>query len=194
MADLFGELREALRRPEAFVVRWQGAGPGGGRRRVIGTLAVAAIGSLAVYGLTMGIPHGLGEMFGSALRVPLAATLAWGLSLPALYIINTALGSRLDLSTTTIAALTAVSFGALARLASAPLSWFFGVTMGTHTLLLAGLTWVVFGLTALAMVDVFLRVMRALEPKRSQLYPLVWLLVVGLVDVELKVLLSVVPR
>src|SRR5947207_11354188 len=69
--------------------------------------------------------------------------------------------------------------GALAMLASVPISWFFGLTLPfAATRLLVNL--VVFAGVGVCMADVFLRVMKALEPDRSRACAAVWLgLVVG---------------
>ena len=84
---------------------------------------------LAVYGLTMHMHQGLPSMLRGAVLAPLAAGAGWTLALQALYIINSALGSRLNFSTTLLAALATVSFGALAMLASVPINWFFTLAL-----------------------------------------------------------------
>lgn len=185
------EIGIALRRPEELTIRWQQrstkAGP---TPAVFPVLIVNAVLGLAVYGLVMGMPAGPGAMLTTAVRAPLAAGLAWTIALPALYIVNTALGSRLDASTTFLAALTTVSFGALAMLASVPVAWFFELTLPhpairllTHALVFAGV--------GVCMSDVFLRVMKALEPERSRAYAVVWLTLVAVIGGELMVLFDV---
>lgn len=187
----WAEIGLAVRRPEAFAQRWREALAGDPKARgVLWLLLGSTTGALALYGLTMGVGAGLGGMLTHALTVPAAAMLAWGLSLPALYVVNTAAGWNLDLKTTALAALTAVHFGAMARLASAPLSWFFGLALPFAGVLTA-VHALVFGATALCMANVFLRVMRALEPGRGPGYLVVWLGLVALIDVELKLLLAV---
>jgi len=153
-------------------------------------LVANAIAGLAAYGLVMGMHAGPTAMLSAAVRAPLAAGLAWTIALPALYIVNAALGSRLDASTTFLAALTTVSFGALAMLASIPVAWFFELTLPypairllTHLLVFAGV--------GVCMSDVFLRVMKALEPERSRTYAAVWLALVAVIGGELMILFGV---
>ena len=110
--------------------------------------------------------------------------------MPALYIINTVLGSRLDASTTTLAALATVSFGALAMLAGVPIAWFFAVTLPYPAVRVA-VNVVCFAGVGVAMIDVFLRIMKALEPDRSRLFALLWLGLVAVIGVELMILLHV---
>jgi hypothetical protein len=180
------EIGIALRKPEELVLRWRDAAR---NPATLGVLAASSIACLAVYGVTMGLPHGAATMGHDALIVPLCAIVAWSVSFPALYVINTTLGSSLDRSTTALAALVALHFGALARLASAPLSWFFGIAISAeHTWILNGLHIVVFSVTALCMADVFMRVMKVLEPKASRFFPFLWLCLVALIDVELKII------
>jgi hypothetical protein len=186
------EIGVALRRPEEFAVRWRdrhanrAAAP---PRAVFPVLLATAILGLAAYGLTMGLHEGVAGMASGATRAPFAAGLAWMMALPALYIINSSLGSKLDPSTTLLAALATVSFGALAMLASVPVSWFFHLALP--------FAWVrmvvhlaVFSSVGICMMDVFLRVMKALEPDRSRAYAVVWLGLVGVIGCELMVLVK----
>jgi hypothetical protein len=185
------EIGVALRRPEELALRWRDRGQDATLTAAVFPLllATAALG-LAAYGLTMGLHAGPAGMLASAIRAPLAAGAAWTIALPALYIINTILGSRLDASTTTLAALATVSFGALAMLASVPINWFFAVTLPYAPVRL-GVNLAVFAGVGVCMVDVFLRVMKALEPDRSRTYALIWLALVGVIGAELMVLLHV---
>jgi hypothetical protein len=185
------EIGVALRRPEEFVIRWRDRDRDRPPNVTIFPILVgnAALG-LAAYGLTMGLHRGVSGMLGHALRAPVACGAAWTIALPALYIINTVLGSRLDASTTFLAALSTVSFGALAMLASVPINWFFGVTMPYAPVrLLVNL--VVFAGVGVCMIDVFLRVMKALEPDRNRVFALLWLGLVAVIGGELLVLLNV---
>jgi hypothetical protein len=186
------EIGFALRRPEELAVRWRDrhAGRAAAPPGVVFPLLLAtAILGLAAYGLTMGLHQGVTGMALGAIRAPFAAGLAWTVALPALYIINSSLGSKLDASTTLLAALTTVSFGALAMLASVPVSWFFHlalpfewVRMAVHLMVFSGV--------GVCMVDVFLRVMKALEPDRGRAYAVVWLALVGVIGCELMVLVK----
>lgn len=184
-------LSDTVRRPEVLVERWsrrhEGPAPSAG---LFFVLALSGALGLAMYGVTMGLPHGLEHMGRVALLVPLSAVIAWSLCLPSLYVIYAALGASLGRSTVLLAALATFCFGSIARLASAPLSWFFGIALPVPALL-TGLHLLVFGVTALAMLATFVRVMRTLAPRVPAVVPLVWLVCVGLIDAELKALLSV---
>ena len=185
------EIGVALRRPEELVVRWRDRSPSAPpNRSVFPVLLANAVLGLAAYGLVMGMGGGAGGMLGHAVRAPLACGVAWSIALPALYIINTLLGSRLDATTTALGALGTVSFGALAMLASVPIRWFFGVTLPYPAVGLA-VDLVVFAGVGVSMVDVFLRVMKALEPDRSRLFALLWLGLVAVIGGELLVLFHV---
>jgi hypothetical protein len=185
-----GDVGEALRRPEEFVVRWRDRGPQARpSRAVFVVLLVNAALGLAAYGLSLDLHHGAAGMALAALKLPLVAGAAWAVALPALYIINTSLGSDLDWSTTALAALTTVSFGALAMLASVPINWFFGLALD-YPLVRALVNAVIFAGVGVCMIDVFLRVMKALEPMRSRLYGLVWLALVATIGAELAVLFT----
>ena len=185
------EIGIALRRPEELVVRWRDRTPAAPPNRgVFPVLLANAVLGLAAYGLVMGMGGGAAGMLGHAVRAPLACGVAWSIALPALYIINTILGSRLDASTTALGALATVSFGALAMLASVPIRWFFGLTLPYPEVRLA-VDLVVFAGVGVSMVDVFLRVMKALEPDRSRLFALLWLGLVAVIGGELLVLFHV---
>jgi hypothetical protein len=185
------EIGIALRRPEEFTLRWQRRKEGGGPPAVVFPVLIAnAVLGLAAYGLVMGMHAGPRAMLSTAVRAPLSAGLAWTIALPALYIVNAALGSRLDASTTFLAALTTVSFGALAMLASVPVAWFFELALPypairvlTHAIVFAGV--------GVCMSDVFMRVMKALEPQRTRAYAAIWLALVGVIGGELMVLFDV---
>ncbi|HEY8211229.1 MAG TPA: hypothetical protein VIG99_27285 [Myxococcaceae bacterium] len=186
------EIGLALRRPEALALRWRDrrkneadAPP----RMVFPLLLANAILGIAAYGLTMGLHQGMGGMLAGALKAPFAAGLAWTVALPALYIINSSLGSKLDSSTTVLAALATVSFGALAMLASVPVSWFFSLAL-PYDLVRTAVNLVVFSAVGICMVDVFLRTMKALEPDRSRFFAVVWLLLVAVIGAELMVLVD----
>jgi hypothetical protein len=184
---------EAIRQPEELVRRWRDRHALPEKRpgaEIFFVLAITGLLGLAVYGFTMGIPMGLGSVGRHALIVPLGAALAWSLCLPSLYIFYAVSGSTLDRSTTLLAALTAFCFGSVARLASAPLSWFFGLALPIPAVLTA-LHLFVFGITALAMLYTFVRVMRSVAPQVHPVVPFLWLCCVGVIDVELKALMSV---
>jgi hypothetical protein len=188
----FLEVGRAVRRPEDLAVRWRDratAPIGAPPTAVFVALFITAVLGLAAYGLTMGMHLGADAMLLDAAKAPFAAGTAWAVALPSLYILNSALGSKLDASTTTLAALTTCSFGALAMLAGVPVNWFF-----TLALPFSGIRWlvnvVVFAGVGVAMTDTFLRVMGALEPKRTRAVALLWLGLVGIIGCELFVLLD----
>src|SRR5581483_4906116 len=115
---------QALHDPEAFALDWQ-------RRQapypwwVFAALILTAAAGTTAYGLTLGLLGGAGRMLQDGLLLSLAAGIAWGLPLPALYILNSLTGSRLRASTTFLAALVTTSWGGLALLASIPVNVFF---------------------------------------------------------------------
>src|SRR6185436_11717960 len=114
----------ALRDPEEFAVR---SDKGEGRYAwwVWLALMLTAILGTTTYGMTMGLLGGTGAVLHKGLICTLAAGLAWGIPLPALYILNSLSGSRLSASSTLLAALVTTSWGGLAMIASIPINWFF---------------------------------------------------------------------
>ena len=184
----------ALRRPEELAQRWQKRRSEPGPHPVVfAILLVNAIAGLAAYGLTAGVKTGPGAMLLQAAVLPIACGLAWTVALPALYIINSALGSKLDASTTTLAALVTVSFGSLAMLASVPVAWFFTVAIPYNINGALPVNILVFLGVGVCMSDVFLRIMQALEPERGRIYPLLWLCLVATIGLELMNMLHVGP-
>jgi hypothetical protein len=186
----FQEVGVALRRPEEFTTRWRdrrlAPGP---RPLVFPVLLATAVLGISAYGLVMRLHEGWGGMLGGLVKAPVAAGLAWTLALPALYILNSALGSKLDASTTLLAALATVSFGSLALLASVPVTWFFGLAL-PYAFVRVAVNLAVFAGVGVCMVDVFLRTMKALEPEHSRLYAALWLALVGVIGAELMTLFS----
>jgi hypothetical protein len=176
------DVGQALREPEAFALRWHTDeapyGPG-----VFLALALTAITGTTTYGLIMGLLGGGREMLLDGLRCTAAAGLAWGVSLPALYVLNSLAGSRLRASTTFLAALVTTSWGGLAMIASIPIGWFFSVAIPKELFVLF-VHLVVFLGVGVAMADVFGRVMSRLEPQRGWL-PAWWLLLVTAIGSEL---------
>ena len=114
----------ALKEPEAFALHWHREGtpyPW----TVFMALSLTAIIGTTTYGMIMGLLGGPERMFAGGLYCTLAAGIAWGVALPALYILNSLSGSRLRASTTFLAALVTTSWGGLAMIASIPIAWFF---------------------------------------------------------------------
>src|SRR5262245_59176331 len=172
----------ALREPEEFA-----------RRSEIGavqypwwvwlSLGLTAVLGTTTYGMTMGLMGGTSEVLRKGLLCTLAAGLAWGIPLPALYILNSLSGARLSASSTLLAALVTTSWGGLAMIASIPINWFFTAAVPRPGfVLLINLT--VFAGVGVAMIDVFGRVMARLEPGRET-PPTWWLVLVGAIGCEL---------
>ena len=150
---------------------------------VFAALTLTAIAGTTTYGMIMGLLGGPGRMFACGLYCTVAAGIGWSLPLPALYILNSAAGSRLRASTTFLAALVTTSWGGLAMLAAIPVSWFFTVAVPVAPVVLL-VHLVVFAVVGVAMIDVFSRVMAALEPDRGRA-PAWWLVLVGAIGGEL---------
>lgn len=184
--DALRELGQALRRPERLARRWheRGNAPGGVTAWVFPVFLATAVFGIAVYGLTMGMHEGPAGMLGRAFTAPLAAGLAWTLALPALFIIDSALGSKLELSTALLAALITVAFGSTAMLASVPVNWFFGLAL-PYSWARVLVNVVIFTGVGVCMVDVFIRIMAHLEPERGHWFGYVWLGLVGTIGIEL---------
>jgi hypothetical protein len=179
----------ALRRPEEYALRWQRGDDTYAWPVWVALVGTAILGT-TTYGMTMGILGGPRDVLSRGMLCTLAAGTAWGVALPALYILNSFAGSRLRMSTTFLAALVTTSWGGLAMIASIPINWFFTVALPG----LVPLAWVpalvrlvnlvVFAGVGTSMCDVFGRVMTAVEPERGRL-PLWWLGVVGAIGSEL---------
>ena len=172
----------ALREPEEFAVRSET-----GQVRypwwVWLSLGLTAALGTTTYGMTMGLLGGAPDIIRKGLVCTLAAGLAWGIPLPALYILNSLAGARLSAGSTLLAALVTTSWGGLAMIASIPINWFFTAAI-PHPgfVLLVNLT--VFAGVGVAMIDVFGRVMSRLEPARERA-PTWWLMLVGAIGCEL---------
>src|SRR3954451_20693922 len=173
---------QALREPEEFtLLRQQADRPY--PWWVFAALALTAIVGTTTYGMTMGLLAGADTMILNGLTLTLAAGIAWSLPLPALYILNSLAGSRLQPSTTFLAALVTTSWGGLAVIAAIPISWFFTVALPYAPVVLA-VHLLVFAVVGVAMVDVLSRVMASLEPERGRA-PALWLILVGAIGGEL---------
>jgi hypothetical protein len=173
----------ALREPEDFAERYS-AGEVRYSGWVWGALLATAILGTTTYGMTMGLLGGAGAVFSKSFICTLAAGLAWAIPLPALYVLNSLSGSKLSISATVLAALVTVSWGGLALLASIPINWFFTTAVPNRNFVLL-VNLVVFTGVGVAMIDVFRRVMRRLEPQRDGVYPAWWMCLVGAIGCEL---------
>lgn len=172
----------ALRHPEDFLVQWNAGQVSYPWWVWIALIATAILGT-TTYGMTMGILGGPGDVVEKAFVCTLAAGLAWGIPLPALYILNSLSGSRLSVGTTFLAALVTTSWGGLAMIASIPINWFFTVAVPLPAVVLL-VNLVVFAGVGIAMIDVFGRCMAQVEPARGR-NPVWWLVLVGVLGSEL---------
>jgi hypothetical protein len=188
LRESIAHVGQALREPEEFAIHWQ-RGEARYAWWVWAALAATAIIGTTTYGMTMGILGGASQVFLKGLSCTAAAGLAWSIPLPALYILNSLAGSRLRASTTFLAALVTTSWGGLAMIASIPINWFFTVSFPevapswtSQLVLIVNLA--VFAGVGVAMIDVFGRVMAAVEPLRGR-GPIWWLAVVAAIGGEL---------
>ena len=172
----------ALREPEEFAARWN-SGHVLYPWWVWGSLIATAILGTMTYGMTMGMSGDVETVLLKGLACTTAAGLAWGIPLPALYILNSLSGSRLRASSTLLAALVTTSWGGLAMVASIPINWFFTVAIPSPGFILL-INLIVFTGVGIAMTDVFHRVMQRLEPHRG-MTPIWWLGIVGTIGAEL---------
>lgn len=166
-----GQVGAALREPEEFAARWH-RNEASYSPPVWIALAMTAMAGTLGYGMTMGIGHGATALGTKAVLLTIGAGLAWGIPLPALYILNSLSGSRLTPSTTLLAALVTTSWGGLALLASIPINWFFSTAVPELPYLspsqaghvVAAVNLLVFAGVGISMSDVFGRIMERLEP------------------------------
>ncbi len=171
----------ALRNPDDFALAWD-------RRTaaydwpVWAALFLTAVLGTFTYGMTMGVLGGGREVIYKGMACTTAAGLAWGIPLPALYILNSLGGSRLSPSSTLLAALVTTSWGGLAMIASIPINWFFTAAV-PHPWFILLVNLVVFAGVGASMVDVFQRVMHRIDPQSAP--PLWWLVLVGAIGGEL---------
>ena len=172
----------ALREPEEFAARWN-------EHQVqyrwwvwISLMTTAILGTMT-YGMTMGLSGNVRDVVLKGLACTAGAGLAWGIPLPALYILNSLSGSKLRASSTLLAALVTTSWGGLAMVASIPINWFFTVAIPSPMFNLL-INLIVFTGVGVSMIDVFHRVMRRLEPNRETT-PIWWLAIVGTIGAEL---------
>lgn len=175
-------VKGALLEPEEFARRYRDGEVRYGGAVWLALLATAAFGT-TTYGLTMGILGGPAEIVRCAILFTISAGLAWAIPLPAIYILGSFTGSRLDFGSTALAALVTVSFGGLAMLASIPVNWFFTVAIPNPGFVLL-VNVVVFLGVGVAMGDVFGRVFKRLEPDRGRA-PVLFLGLVAAIGIEL---------
>lgn len=184
---------QALREPEDFTLAWHRQAVDY-RTEVWLALGLTAIAGTLTYGMTMGIGLGVRAIAAKAGLLTLAAGLAWSIPLPALYILNSMAGSRLRASTTLLAALVTTSWGGLALVASVPINWFFSVAIPaqvpelfnreTAEHIVLGVNLLVFLGVGMSMVDVFWRVITAVET-RSEAQPFWFPALIGMIGGQL---------
>lgn len=177
-----GHVGRALREPEEFALRWHRGEVRYGLFVWASLAATAVLGTLT-YGMTLGIQGGPAAIAGSALKLTLAAGLAWAIPFPGLYILNSLSGSRLPAGTTLLAAAVTTSWGGLALIASIPVNWFFTVAV-PEPWVTRLVNLLVFAGVGLSMADTFARVMERLEPARGR-GPAWFLVLVGAIGAEL---------
>jgi hypothetical protein len=180
--EAIAQVGQALREPEEFAARWQRGETTYAWWVWLGLLLTAMLGT-TTYGMSMGILGGPGRILWAGLSCTLAAGLAWGIPLPALYVLNSITGSRLSPGSTLLAALVTTSWGGLAMIASIPINWFFTTAIPYAPFILA-VNLVVFDGVGISMSDIFGRVIERLEPSRGR-SPVCWLLLVGALGAEL---------
>jgi hypothetical protein len=190
--DTWSELGEALVRPDRLLARWRDRHLQPELRPP--TLIFPALAGLAAVGL-FGFGLSLGQHAGAlatihvALATPLAAGLAWLISVPALHVLESSAGARVDPSSTLLLALVVSAFASVALLSAAPITWFFALAAPARWVRLAVLAPIALG-TSIATVDAFRRARAPLEPRRH-LPSLVWLGVLGLLGLELAAVFGV---
>jgi hypothetical protein len=189
LKQISGEVGLAIRRPEALVTFWQGVE---GRRFnvMIAVLLANAVFGTAAYGVTMQMHRGAVGMIEGGFWTTLSAGLAWAIALPALYIVNSALGSKVSLRACILAASVTVCFGAWAMLASVPINWFFTLAL-PHAAARWAINVIVFSGVGICMTDVFLRSLLALDPESSREFGFVWVCLLAAIGTELFVLFGV---
>jgi hypothetical protein len=168
----------ALRTPEAFALESAETAP----PTVHAALALTASLGVGLYGLAMHLPQGLAAAAEGGVAAILAAGVAWSATLPSLYVIGSLNGSALSLRAVALATLLAVSFGGFAMIASIPVLWFFelclpyvGVRLFINLIIFAGV--------GLSMLEVFRRVMTALEGPRA--FHFLWMGLLSLLGAEM---------
>jgi len=185
----------ALRDPAEFALRWHEEGAPYRPWVWLALIGTAITGTLG-YGMSMGLGQGPLAMLQRGVLLTVAAGLAWAIPLPALYILNSLDGSKLRASTTLLAVLVTVSWGGLALVASIPINWFFTLAIptlpgmqpsgpfGLAGYAITAVNLIVFTGVGVAMIDVFRRVSRSLEPSRGDA-PAWCLVLVAVIGAEL---------
>jgi hypothetical protein len=182
LEEAVGHVGQALREPEMFAFRWHWREARYGAEVWIALISMSFIGT-AAYGMTMGILKGPSRVLVDGFELTVAAGLAWAIPLPALYILNSLTGSKLSASETLLAAAVTTSWGALAMVASIPINWFFTVAVPVAWFVQL-VNVVVFTGVGVAMIDIFGRIVRTLEPERGRA-PAWFLGLVAMIGTEL---------
>lgn len=182
----FRALGWAVRHPEDLAVRWRDRVLGAARSPpgIFAALFALAAGGIAAHAVALGLHLAPQAMLISAAHAVLALALPWLATIPALYILNTWLGSNLDRSTTVLAALLPLGLGAGVLFTLAPVTAFLTLALPYPA---ACVLWngVALALAALAAIHVLGRVMCALEPDRLRHVPVAWVNLVLILTAEL---------
>ena len=97
-------------------------------------MGIVATACLVLYGLVLGISHGIVQSLASAVKLPLLYGLTLLLSLPAFYFFTLLAGSRLTFGQTLSLLLTGATVAAVLSLSLAPISAFFWISASDYLL------------------------------------------------------------
>lgn len=184
------EIGEAVRHPRDLARRWRSRELEAPPALLVALLLANGVVGMAAYGVTMKMHLGLHGMLEGAFFTPLAAGLAWCISLPALYIGKRLLGSTVRFGEVLFTASITVSFGSSAMLASAPVNWFFTLATPWTAARLA-VNVLIFVGVGFCMRDVLWRAAEELFDDGPGLYAGVWLALHVTIGVELFVAFGV---
>lgn len=182
----WSEVLHSVRHPEELARRQQELSS----PWVIPVLLLVATAGVGTFGMISRAHLGAVGMLEGLLKAPAAAGLAWVIALPSLYIIGAAFGSKLKPRGTLLAAAIVTCFAGLAMLASVPVAWLFGLALPSSLMRIVVVGFTLAGV-GLCMSDVFLRVMRTLDPQGSRLFPMVWLTILASVGAEMFLIFDV---
>ena len=141
-------------------------------------LVLTAIVGTTTYGMTMGILGGVERILLAGLSCTLAAGLAWGIPLPALYILNSMSGSRLSDQFDSARGAGHDKLGRPGDDRVDPYQLVLHRRRAIRAIHPCSEPGCVCRRPAMAMIDVFGRVMQKLEPARGRL-PAMWLILVA---------------
>jgi hypothetical protein len=183
LEDAPATIIDALREPERFLRAWRDHGRRAYPISVFVLLLAVTAAATALYGLVMGLPLGAHAALERAVAFTTAAGIAWTLALPTFYILGNMSGLKLDFSTTLLAALLTIHYGALAMLASIPIHLFFAVAL-PYAAVTYGVNMIIFAGVGLCGADVLVRVIGEVDPESVDFAKL-WLVLLGVLGAEL---------